>query len=281
MTGYQQGGEKYDLPAIIEKASGAIAEADALFALSGAGMSVDAGLPDFRGPNGLWSDLEASRRFGRPSAFVTDAKAAWGFYGDRLARAQATVPHDGYRVLNAIASSKRLGGFILTSNVDGLHRKSGWPSERLNECHGRLNEAQCSRPCTREVWSITPSSCEVRDGRLASPLPCCPRCGAVARPAINFFGDDAWIDDEVKAADGRLATWLHSVQGAKVVVIEVGAGTKLPFIRRNAEIIAAELRVPVIRINLHEALAGPGVIPINLGAAEALAAIGHQLEVRP
>src|SRR5688500_11171268 len=109
-----------------------IHKAQGLLITAGAGMGVDAGLPDFRGAAGFWRAYPPLAKAGiafediaSPSTFRDDPKLAWGFYGHRLNLYRKTESHDGYRLLLKWARSRPYGAFVYTSNVDGLFQKAG------------------------------------------------------------------------------------------------------------------------------------------------------------
>lgn len=90
----------------IDHAADLIEDADALIVAAGAGMGIDSGLPDFRGPEGFWREYPALGRrrlrfyeVANPKAFETHPAIAWGFYGHRLALYRRTVPHEGFDIL--------------------------------------------------------------------------------------------------------------------------------------------------------------------------------------
>src|SRR5215218_7251374 len=108
----------------LQLAAALIAEAEALLVCAGAGMGVDSGLPDFRGPKGFWRAYPPYRALGLrfeeladPVHFDADPELAWGFYGHRLALYRGTVPHAGFGVLLRWAQERPT--FVFTSNVDG------------------------------------------------------------------------------------------------------------------------------------------------------------------
>ena len=115
----------------LQLAAHRIHAAKALLITAGAGIGVDSGLPDFRGPEGFWQAYPALRRHGKhftdmanPQAFVDHPRLAWGFYGHRLQLYRETQPHAGFSILLRWLNSKRDGGFVFTSNVDGQFQKS-------------------------------------------------------------------------------------------------------------------------------------------------------------
>jgi NAD-dependent SIR2 family protein deacetylase len=106
--------------------------------------------------------------------------------------------------------------------------------------------------------------------RAVPPLPSCPRCGGLARPNILMFGDFGWVSARTDAQAREHAGWLRSLRGSRVVVVEIGAGTAVPTVRRHAELNAAATGA-LIRINTREPAVRHGHgVPIPLPAADAL-----------
>jgi len=245
----------------LEKAVLWLREADGLLITAGAGMSVDSGLPDFRGQDGFWRAYPALRRQGlsfedmaNPAPFAEHPKLAWGFYGHRLKLYRETVPHEGFAILRKWADRMNHGAFVFTSNVDGQFQKAGFPEHRVHECHGSIHALQCLETCTDDTWSATDLHPLVDEttSELESPMPRCPRCGALARPNILMFGDWGWVGLPYEKQQQRLAAWISSV--SKLVVVEVGAGKALPTVRRFSERFSAQR---LIRINLRESTTKP------------------------
>lgn len=240
-------------------------------------MGVDAGLPDFRSGRGFWTTYPALAQSGIhfqdiacPDTFVSDPALAWGFYGHRLALYRRTEPHEGYRILLKWSRRMPHGGFVFTSNVDGLFQKSGFAEEQICECHGSIHYLQCTQPCSPALWpadDVLPTVDESRC-RLTSPLPRCPECGALARPNILMFGDDHWFERRTRTQTLRLYHWLASA--SRLLVIELGAGIHIPTARHFGE----RLNVPLIRINPTEPAIGHGQgVSLQMGALEALQGI--------
>lgn len=261
----------------ITKAAKLIVEADGLLITAGAGMGVDSGLPDFRGTSAFWQAypaLESAKiefsEIANPHAFVVDPTLAWGFYGHRLSLYRATVPHEGFHILNRWGSSMSHGAAIFTSNVDGQFQKAGFAARQVHECHGSIHWLQCTDSACGDVWSAKdfhPTVDEERC-RLVSKLPSCPRCGKLARPNILMFGDWSWIPSRYDIQEQLLDDWL--ARSSKLVVVEIGAGTAIPSVRHFGE----RQRAPLIRINVRESQASRNnMISIPLGALEALSLI--------
>src|SRR6185436_4291377 len=115
----------------LDRAASLLREATALVFSAGAGMGVDSGLPDFRGPEGFWEAYPAYRHLGlsfvdlaNPRWFTEDPERAWGFYGHRLELYRRTTPHDGFGVLQRWAGKRP--ACVFTSNVDGHFQRAGF-----------------------------------------------------------------------------------------------------------------------------------------------------------
>jgi NAD-dependent SIR2 family protein deacetylase len=251
-----------------------LAAAEAIVIAAGAGMGVDSGLPDFRGPEGFWRAYPPYKKLGldfmqlaNPRWFATDPHLAWGFYGHRLRLYRATTPHDGFLRLRDLDRPT----FVFTSNIDGQFQKAGFAD--VAEVHGSIHHLQC----TQNDCGITPADSltvmvDEATMRAADPLPACPRCGSLARPNVLMFGDGGW---DGARTDGQLAAlqrWLDATAARRRVVIECGAGTGVPTVRAFSERLHAR-GTTLIRINVREPEAPSGAIGLSLGAKEAILAL--------
>jgi NAD-dependent SIR2 family protein deacetylase len=270
------------LEAALTDAAGALAHAEALLVTAGAGMGVDSGLPDFRGNEGFWNAYPPFRKLGlsfvelaQPSWFEQDPQLAWGFYGHRLALYRRTAPHAGYETLRRWGERCRRRAFVFTSNIDGHFQRAGWDGERIVECHGSLAHLQCTRQCTFEIFAAgaTPAIDET-SMRAQDPLPRCPYCRELARPNVLMFADGDWLSERSDDQQERLSAWLRALEEEDVidrlVVVECGAGTTIPTVRRLGERLA-EAGATLVRVNLRESDVPEGQIGIPLGAADAIA----------
>lgn len=265
----------------IPRAAALIRSAGGLLITAGAGMGVDSGLPDFRGTEGFWRAYPALAKarvrfesIASPAAFRGDPLRAWGFYGHRLNLYRSTVPHPGFALLQRWASGMPAGAFVFTSNVDGQFQRAGFAPQRVAEAHGSIHHLQCFDACHDDIWPAATFAPVVdeADCRLRSPLPRCPRCGALARPNVLMFGDAEWIGTRSDDQQARLRSWLGVRE--RLVAIELGAGSAIPTVRRFTE----HCGLPYIRINPTE----PDVrsthgIGIRAGALAALRAIDARL----
>ena len=157
-----------------------IAGARRTWVLTGAGMSTESGLPDYRGADGLWR----SRRFEQLSSIEQlreDPGTFWEFYRLRLDGLAEAAPNAGH---HALARLQQAGAIerVVTQNVDGLHQEAG--NEDVLELHGSLRVGRC-RSCGVEV-----AMQDVRDRWAASvdSIPWCA-CGEVLGPGVVLFGE--------------------------------------------------------------------------------------------
>ena len=264
------------------------AEGGALLFCAGAGMGVDSGLPDFRGPEGFWRAYPAYRHLGlsfeqlaNPAWFAKDPAVAWGFYGHRLSLYRKTPPHDGYRVLRELGARAPAGSFVFTSNVDGAFAKAGFGADRICEAHGDIQTFQCTKN-NHGLWEAPAADVDVDSTslRASPPFPLCPRCGALARPNILMFNDGGWNEERTEAQHGRLQAFVGGLaRDCPVVVVEAGAGTAVPTVRRFSEgVLAGFPRARLVRINVREPHAdgddvGDRVIGVADGAKAVLVAL--------
>jgi NAD-dependent SIR2 family protein deacetylase len=265
----------------LQKAKQLLKEADAVFITAGAGMGVDSGLPDFRGVEGFWNAYPKAKELGlrfeemaNPEWFESDPKLAWAFYGHRLHLYRDTVPHEGFSKLLEYSNTKKYGAYVFTSNVDGQFQKSGFADQAVMECHGSIHHLQCIDNCQGMLWSSDDTFIEIEEGfKAKEPLPSCPFCGAMARPNILMFGDYGWEYARTDGQRERLGNWIARLEneGAKLAIVEMGAGTSVPTVRQTSEQIAQRFGVPLIRINPREIFGAEVELP--MGAYEALESI--------
>lgn len=254
----------------IERAARTIAAADHLLITAGAGMGVDSGLPDYRGPEGFWNAHPPLREqrlrwidLAQPDAFRTMPELAWGFYGSRLDLYRRTPPHDGFRILLRWAATKQ-SVFVYTSNVDGQFQRAGFPPERILEIHGSVQHTQCVAPCHSEVRDASGLEIPVDPDtlRATSRLPRCSRCRGTARPNVLLFGDDAFVRTRRNAQHHRFVRWLAEALDGRLAIVELGAGLDVPTVRCRGEILACRANVRLMRINLHDPEGPKGIISL-------------------
>jgi NAD-dependent SIR2 family protein deacetylase len=271
----------------LDRAAAAIAAADAILIGAGAGMGVDSGLPDFRGPQGFWRAYPPYERLGlnfvavaNPRWFVADPPLAWGFYGHRMGLYRRTEPHEGFGILRRWAERMPRGGFVFTSNVDGHFQRAGFDPDRIVEVHGAIDGMQCMADCGIAIFPSEPFEVTIDEEtmRAVPPLPACPHCGALARPNILMFGDRGWDSARSDAQERRLTSWLSTLGATRTVIVELGAGLAVPTIRIMSEDWIAPPSRTLIRINPREPDVPLGHFSLAMGALAALRALDERLD---
>lgn len=201
--------------------------ADGILILTGAGMGVDGGIPDFRGKDGTWtSDKTTFMKFASGPAWVEHPLDTWNFYISRFLNYQNREPHAGYYELLQLVQDLGKDFYVITSNVDGHHKKSGYPAERVYEIHGNLEHIQCSDACHEDVYPM-PEFTKLLD--TLDEAPHCPRCGSVMRPNVLMFNDYGFVWRQVARQQRDYYLW--SMTRPNLVGIEIGAGTAVSSIR--------------------------------------------------
>lgn len=226
--------------------------------LTGAGISTESGIPDFRSPTGIWRRYDPME-YASIDAFRADPAKVWDFYGKRLAALAGAEPNDGHR---ALAELERRGWVeaVITQNVDGLHTRAG--SRHVVEVHGSIRTASCGR-CGATMAS--------EDALVLLPVPSCPDCGRVLKPDVVMFGERL-----PEAAIGR-ATTLSSEAALMLVVgssLEVYPVAGLPL-----ETLAAGGRLAIVNRGETQ-FDGRAALVIDDGAGTTLAALARALSER-
>ena len=151
-----------------------IRSARSVVALTGAGISVPSGIPDFRSPGtGLWENVDPMQ-VAHISVWRRDPERFWGFYGQRFAALEGKQPNGAHRVLAA------LGVPVITQNIDGLHAAAG--SQDVIEVHGSIATASCL------VCGARYPLAETRARLEADGVPRCD-CGEILKPDVVLFGE--------------------------------------------------------------------------------------------
>jgi len=145
--------------------------------LTGAGVSTESGIPDFRSPTGIWARYDPME-YATIEAFLADPVKVWDFYARRLDVLGRAEPNAGHRAL-AELEQRGIVRAVITQNVDGLHALAG--SREIVEVHGSLRSAVCldcgERVPMEEAAVLLPAA------------PTCPRCGRVLKPGVVMFGE--------------------------------------------------------------------------------------------
>lgn len=204
----------------IDDLAGLLLDSNYVIAFTGAGMSTESGIPDFRSKGeGLWEKVDPELLSIR--TLRADPKLFYRYYRLLDNSVQGKTPNQGHQ---ALAELSRLGVVraVVTQNIDGLHQAAGSP--RVLEVHGGVQHCRCMR-CQKEYPYAMLHEALAGDGEAVPLSPC---CGAVLRPGVVLFGDMMSPDftraqQEAFRADFALVLGTSlSVYPAAEIPLEVG-----------------------------------------------------------
>jgi NAD-dependent deacetylase len=164
----------------VERLAALVRESRCTVALTGAGISVPSGIPDFRSPGtGLWEKVDPME-VAHIEVFHRDPKRFWSYYRPRFGMLEGTEPNAAHVALAELESKGMLEA-VITQNIDRLHRKAG--SQRVIEVHGTIDTGSCIR-CSasypaRQVKTLFDSEGVAR----------CEQCGGAVKPDVVLFGE--------------------------------------------------------------------------------------------
>jgi NAD-dependent deacetylase len=147
--------------------------------LTGAGISTESGVPDFRSPTGMWAQFDPLE-YGSIQAFRADPEKVWRFYAPRFSMLTQAEPNEAHRALAELERGGHVRA-VVTQNIDLLHERAG--SADVVEVHGSIRTSSCSG------CGATYALAEVLALLDASGLPRCADCEAVLKPDVVFFGE--------------------------------------------------------------------------------------------
>ena len=195
-----------------------IDESERITVLTGAGISTDSGIPDFRGPNGVWTKNPKAEKASNIQNFVSDPEVRKASWRDRLDnRAWSADPNDGHRALVQLEKRNKLVA-LLTQNVDGLHHAAGSSSTKVIEVHGTLREVACLECDYRDDMQIALDRVQQGEEDLD-----CPECGGILKSATISFGQSLVQKDLLKAEAAAENCELMIAIGTTLAVYPIAA----------------------------------------------------------
>ncbi len=193
-------------------------DAHAIVILTGAGMSTESGIPDFRGPNGVWTKNPAAEKTAHIDHYVSDPEVRKAAWQNRLRSGMwQAEPNAGHR---ALAELERVANVhtLVTQNIDGLHQAAGSDPDRIVEIHGTVHEAKCLRCGWR--GPMTETLDRVRAGEEDPP---CTACGGMLKSATISFGENLVSADLARAQQAAEAADLFLALGTSLGVYPAAA----------------------------------------------------------
>lgn len=201
-------------------------ESRSTVALTGAGVSTESGIPDFRGPNGIWTRDPASERLSNIGYYIANPEIRRESWRRRVDHpAWGAKPNAAHRALAAMEAAGRLE-LLVTQNIDGLHLAAGSSPQRLVEIHGTIRETACLGCGDRRPMRETLARVEAGE-----PDPACERCGGILKSATVSFGQNLDPDLLARAEEAAAGAELFLAIGTSLTVYPVA---RLPEIALDA-----------------------------------------------
>ena len=224
-------------PVALESIRRWIETADRVVVLTGAGISTDSGIPDFRGPQGVWTRNPIAEKQSSIDHYLADPEVRRASWQSRLEHAAwHAKPNPGHLALVALERRDKLHALI-TQNFDGLHQRSGSARELVIEVHGTMREVMCWS-CKR-TGPMEPVLDRVRGGEVDPP---CEVCGGILKSNTISFGQ-ALVPEVIDRA----------MRAASEAEVFVSIGTSLQvYPIANTVALAKRNRAKVIIINAQE-----------------------------
>ena len=238
---------------IVEQLASLIAARGPAVVLTGAGISTESGIPDFRSTQGIWAEVDPFE-VASIDAFRRDPVRVWRWYGPRIHGLLAAEPNAGHTALAALERSGHVRA-VVTQNIDTLHTRAG--SEDVVEVHGSIARFDCLR-CRR-----TTSLDDVLAQLPHRDAPECAACGAILKPGVVMFGELLPVDAFARAERLVRETGLLVAVGSSLQVWPVAglpaetlrAGGRLAIVNEEPTELDADAAL-VVRGRAGETLAG-------------------------
>jgi NAD-dependent protein deacetylase/lipoamidase len=245
----------------MKEAARVITASRIVIGFTGAGISVESGIPDFRTMDHFWEGFELStfeKEIDNREAFERHPEKVWKFFAQAIQTMAHTEPNDGHKALARLAQLGRMTA-IITQNVDGLHQKAG--STDVIEFHGNIMRLQCLRCEATYSWM------DVKDQDI--PPRC--KCGFVLKPEVPLFGDE--VNLEAFSASQILA------MNAQVMLIAGAHGVVGPV--NQIPLIAKDHGAFIVEVNKEESLYTERITDVFLQgkAGDVLPALAQEVEI--
>ena len=226
------------VPAVaIARARALLEQARGVVVLTGAVISTDSGIPDFRGPQGVWTKNPAAEKTATLQAYVSDPELRRRAWQNRLTSPMwDSEPNTGHRALVELERSGRLD-LLVTQNIDGLHQKAGTDPARIVEIHGTALEVMCLRCGHRQPAEPVHSRVRAGETDPACTVPAGDAvCGGILKSATISFGQSLVAEDLFRAEEATAACDLLLAVGSTLAVFPA-AGLVPVAVRQGAVVI--------------------------------------------
>jgi NAD-dependent deacetylase len=215
----------------VDRVAALLGDAQRIVVLTGAGISTGSGIPDFRGPQGIWTKDPTAERRARIEHYVSDAEHRKRIWRGRVdGDVWQGEPNAGHLALAELERRAALDTLV-TQNVDGLHHAAGNSPEKIIEIHGNLREVKCLSCGWRGAMAET-----VERVRAGEEDPRCLECGGLLKAAAISFGENLVPEDLHRAQVAAAAADVFLAVGTSLVVYPVAALPELA-LRNGAPLV--------------------------------------------
>ncbi|MEO6578662.1 MAG: Sir2 family NAD-dependent protein deacetylase [Candidatus Limnocylindria bacterium] len=251
---------------LLEEVAEWLAASQSTVVLTGAGISTESGIPDFRGPDGVWTRDPKAERLSNIGYYVADPairREAWQRRAEHPA--WGARPNAGHR---ALADLERAGGLelLVTQNIDGLHLAAGTSPERLIEIHGTIRETACLGCGDRRPMGET-----LDRVRAGEPDPACLVCSGILKSATVSFGQNLPAGALARAESAAAEATLFLAIGTSLTVYPVARLPELA-LDSGARLVIVNAEPTALDASAHAVLAGQAgeILPTLVSTATAV-----------
>jgi NAD-dependent deacetylase len=193
-------------------------EAERIVVLTGAGISTDSGIPDFRGPQGLWTKDPKAEKLAHIDVYMSDPEVRKRSWQTRIGwMERQTEPNAGHRALVELERRGKLD-MLVTQNIDELHQRAGTDPERVIEIHGTMRQVMCMS-CDERA----PMERAIARVQAGEEDPPCRTCGGILKSATISFGQNLVRADLERAERAALGADLVLAVGSTLAVYPAAA----------------------------------------------------------
>ncbi len=217
----------------LDEVAGWLRDARHVVVLTGAGISTESGIPDFRGPNGVWTKNPDAEKTATLQHYVGSRDVRVQAWQNRVKGNYFTAePNDGHRALAQI--ERKLGeafDTLVTQNVDGLHHAAGSDPDRIVEIHGNVRDVKCLECDWRAPMQVA-----LDRVRAGEDDPDCPHCHGILKSATISFGESLVEKDLLRAQEAALRSDVFLALGTSLGVYPAAALPEIA-LRRGARLV--------------------------------------------
>ncbi|MDA0978172.1 MAG: Sir2 family NAD-dependent protein deacetylase [Proteobacteria bacterium] len=199
------------IPGHIQQLREMIRQSRRIVVFTGAGISTESGIPDFRGPQGVWN-TQTPIDFNEFVASEDVRRESWRRKFSGELKLEGAEPNAGHQAITSLVRAGKVT-HVITQNVDGLHQKSGTPDDQVIELHGNASYASCLS-CGRRYELETIRQAFESDGRI----PYCDDCSGIVKTATISFGQAMPVTEMQRAEETTLQCDLFMAIGSSLVV---------------------------------------------------------------